>query len=106
MAILSNQARCMKCGDAPFSAHRHDFKPCKCGAISVDGGMSYLRRVGDLSLAEEMSISVPDEALEAAKEAVRWAIETGRNELGLVSAIARAFRDNGVDLVTRADDHG
>ena len=46
--ILSNQVRCKKCGDTPWSGHRHDFRRCKCGAIAVDGGMDYLRRVGEM----------------------------------------------------------
>lgn len=99
--ILSNQVRCKKCGDEPFSAHRHDFKYCKCETIAVDGGMDYLRRVGDMSQAIEMSIEIPDEASNAAIAGIKWAEETGRNELGTLAAVARALRDNGVDLVTR-----
>ena len=26
------------------SVHRHDFKSCFCGRVSVDGGKDYLRR--------------------------------------------------------------
>jgi hypothetical protein len=58
--ILRNAARCVKCGDVVESTHRHDFVTCKCGAISVDGGHAYLRRVGnfgdfqDMSATEEM----------------------------------------------------
>jgi len=43
--ILQNEAKCRKCDDIIWSAHRHDFKTCKCGAISVDGGLDYIRRV-------------------------------------------------------------
>lgn len=50
-----NRARCKKCGTVVESLHRHDFVTCACGAISVDGGTDYMRRVGDLSLIEEMS---------------------------------------------------
>ncbi len=46
--ILSNQVECLKCGDKPFSAHRHDFKYCKCEKVAVDGGMDYLKRMGNL----------------------------------------------------------
>lgn len=44
--ILRNAIRCMDCGDEIESTHRHDFVTCKCGAVSVDGGKDYLRRVG------------------------------------------------------------
>jgi len=103
--ILSNQVRCHKCNDEPFSATVHDFKPCKCGAIAVDGGPAYLRRVGDIAAYDDMSIEINDAAFVAAKAAVKWANDTGRNEYGVVSAVARAFRDNGVaifDSIPRA----
>lgn len=44
--IVRNAAECLQCGEVIESKHRHDFVTCKCGASSVDGGKSYLRRVG------------------------------------------------------------
>ena len=56
--ISVNKIRCNFCGDIIESTHVHDFKTCKCGRVSVDGGHEYLRRcfkeVGDY---EELSIS-------------------------------------------------
>ena len=54
--IILNRAKCNKCGDIITSYHRHDYVPCKCGAIAVDGGTEYLKRTGELSDATEMSI--------------------------------------------------
>lgn len=42
--IISNKAKCNKCGDIIESKFRHDWVQCKCGAIYVDGGKSYIRR--------------------------------------------------------------
>jgi hypothetical protein len=42
--ILHNRIKCKKCGDVIESMYRHDFKFCKCGFCSVDGGQDYLRR--------------------------------------------------------------
>lgn len=135
MRILSNQVRCKKCDTQPFSAHRHDFKRCACGAVAVDGGMSYLRRVGDMSEVVELSIEAPvvlckealyyiDMALDeswgeevilgsvltalripvteasyqAAIDKIKWALETGRNALGILCAIVIGLRDAGVDV--------
>lgn len=42
--VLSNKAQCRKCGDIIESTNVHDFKSCSCGAISVDGGLDYLKR--------------------------------------------------------------
>ena len=61
--IIRNSARCVKCGDEIESVHRHDFKWCSCESIAVDGGKSYLRRLGDILNYEETSIyeEVPDD---------------------------------------------
>lgn len=96
--ILVNQIECLKCGDKPFLANRHDFKYCKCGAVAVEGGMSYLKISGEAGIYKEMSISVPDEAFEAAVEALKWCDETGRNNLGRICAIARYMRDAGFEV--------
>lgn len=46
-AILRNSAFCAVCGDSLISKHRHDYVSCKCGAIAIDGGVTYLRRLAD-----------------------------------------------------------
>ena len=53
--LLSNKAQCRKCGDVIESKYVHDFVYCSCKAIAVDGGLEYLRRVGDLSNIIELS---------------------------------------------------
>ena len=45
--IIVNKAICNKCNDEIISKHRHDFVTCSCGKFSVDGGRSYIRRIGD-----------------------------------------------------------
>lgn len=95
--IIQNQVLCLKCGDTPYSSHTHDFKYCKCGSVAVDGGLSYLRRVFDEdSSYKELSISLPEKAVEAAIKEIDNAKETGRNSFGLLCAAMRALRDNGV----------
>lgn len=59
--IIRNSVRCLKCGDEVESKHGHDFKFCECGAIAVDGGRNYLRRVGDFSNYQDTSITEGDE---------------------------------------------
>lgn len=53
--IVRNAARCRKCGGEIESKHRHDFVTCRCGAISVDGGKDYLRRLGTYTDVIELS---------------------------------------------------
>ena len=55
--LICNQAKCLKCGDIIISHHRHDFKSCKCGLLSVDGGNDYTRRLfRDRNDFEELSV--------------------------------------------------
>lgn len=72
MYILYNKIRCKKCGDILESKSVHDFKMCSCRACAVDGGHDYLRRVGEKSDWEDMSVSIPlDEAIERGYVRVR-----------------------------------
>ena len=42
--LVRNAIRCKHCGDVIESKRRHDYHECSCGTVSVDGGLSYLRR--------------------------------------------------------------
>lgn len=42
--IRRNSARCLKCGQDIESKYTHDFVTCRCGNLSVDGGLSYMKR--------------------------------------------------------------
>ncbi len=47
MKPILNRAKCAKCGKIIESKSAHDFVRCKCGAIAVDGGPNYRKRMGD-----------------------------------------------------------
>ena len=53
--IIKNAAQCLACDDIIESTHVHDFVTCKCGKLSVDGGLEYLRRVGDFENSLDLS---------------------------------------------------
>lgn len=97
--IVQNAAICNKCDEFIVSKHRHDFVTCKCGAISVDGGQAYLRRVGGLHKEGEppvytdMSWEIPDELYKACAQAVLDAEATGRNHIGIANAVMRKLRE-------------
>ena len=40
--------KCLKCNDIIESLSQHDYRKCKCGACSIDGGNAYNRIGGDL----------------------------------------------------------
>ena len=37
--------KCLKCNDIIESLSVHDYKKCKCGACSIDGGNEYTRYI-------------------------------------------------------------
>lgn len=53
--IKTNKIKCKKCGEIIESISVHDFKWCSCGAVAVDGGHEYLRRVGNEEDFEDLS---------------------------------------------------
>ena len=91
--IIQNAVTCLACGDFIVSKHRHDFVTCTCGAVSVDGGQSYLRRVGDFGNAMDLSWSLPDGVYNDCAEAVQNAMDTGRNKFGIANAVMRTLRE-------------
>jgi hypothetical protein len=93
--IIQNAVTCLGCGDFIFSKHSHDFVTCTCGAISVDGGQAYLRRVGAIHNFTELSWELPDELYNACAAAVEDAINTNRNKFGIANAVMRKLREAG-----------
>ncbi len=72
--ILVNCIRCKICDETLNSRHVHDFVPCKCfresqGAkgCACDGGLEYLRRVGEYGTWDDLSVTRPytDEEVDA-----------------------------------------
>ena len=53
--IRCNKIKCKKCSDIIESTYVHDFKWCSCKSIAVDGGLEYLRRVGNFEDIIELS---------------------------------------------------
>lgn len=50
-----NKAKCLICMDQIESTYTHDYVTCSCGNLSVDGGLSYMKRsCKDLSKYEEI----------------------------------------------------
>jgi hypothetical protein len=100
--IVQNAVICNKCDDFIVSKHRHDFVTCKCGNVSVDGGQSYLRRVGGIEKNEEgeryrgytdYSWEIPDDLYKECAQAVLDAEATGRNHIGIANAVMRKLRE-------------
>lgn len=95
--IIQNAVTCLYCGDFIVSKHRHDFVTCTCGAISVDGGQEYLRRVGSLGKGTytDHSWELSDELYKVCAEAVEEAMDTNRNKFGIANAVMRKLREAG-----------
>lgn len=93
--IVQNSVVCDSCGEEVWSSSVHDFRYCSCGKIAVDGGMDYLRRVGD-GKYNDTSYYMEDNIIEDIKKAVKWGKDTGRNDLGIALAVFRALRKHGL----------
>ncbi len=68
--LIRNAAKCVKCNGIIESTHRHDFRYCECGALAVDGGLEYERRVGDIYNCIDLS-----EYEEIEREEYDWEIK-------------------------------
>lgn len=53
--IISNKIKCKKCEDIIESKNTNDYKKCSCGAVAIDGGKDYLKRIGNEKDYEELS---------------------------------------------------
>jgi len=93
--IIQNAVTCLGCGDFIVSKHRHDFVECTCGAIAVDGGQDYLRRIGDFTNATDHSWSLDSDLYFGCAKAVTDALDTGRNNIGVANAVLRKLREAG-----------
>jgi hypothetical protein len=70
MKIIKNCCQCAKCGDIIESTHVHDFVTCTCGAVSVDGGHHYIRRLGNKEDIIPMDIIENEEKENEIKERI------------------------------------
>lgn len=59
--IVISMAQCKKCKVVLISAHRHDYRTCKCGAIMLDGGRDYIRSGGDPEDINLLTITLGDD---------------------------------------------
>ena len=51
--LIKNAFKCLYCNNIIESKHQHRFISCKCGKMSIDGGTSYIRLVGDLDMIQD-----------------------------------------------------
>lgn len=54
--IIHNRIQCKKCNQVIESKYRHEFVLCKCGTVGIDGGLDYIRRIGNRNDYIELSI--------------------------------------------------
>lgn len=53
--LVRNRIKCKKCGDTIESKSVHDYVTCKCGAVSTDGGLDYMKVSGNNEDWEDFS---------------------------------------------------
>jgi len=94
--IVSNSVKCKSCQEVIYSASVHDYKSCKCRNIAVDGGTSYLRRVGNPLGYKDLSIEIEEESLNRVIDTAQEMVDTGRNTRGIVYGVLRQLRIEGL----------
>ena len=76
--LVANIVACTVCNDIIHSKHQRDFVTCSCGMISIDGGCSCPRTLGDLSNVQRLPVYS-----DAPHEQIREVVYRGsRGELG------------------------
>ena len=56
--------RCLKCNDIIESLSVHDYRKCKCGSCSIDGGKEYTRIGGDFKFINIVNENGTEQELE------------------------------------------
>ena len=55
-----NRVRCLHCDDVIEATHQHDFKSCRCKAVSIDGGaLGHWRRLFPENPGSEHFVEMP-----------------------------------------------
>ena len=80
--IKSNKAMCLMCHDVIESRSRHDWVPCTCGAIFVDGGLDYLRRGGNPAHIKDLSETEYEGSERFPMEDWKYEVRNGDTVLG------------------------
>jgi hypothetical protein len=97
--ILRNQIRCHKCKDEPCSTERQELVMCECGAVGVDGGIDYLKRIGDPADMKDISIHLPSgvvsDLVDAIEQVSSVPVKSRPQSLSVLCKIARTLRDYG-----------
>ena len=71
--------QCKKCGDIIWSRTDHDYRSCTCESVSVDGGFSYTRIIGE---EKDYKIFELDLDVTKADAVLDW--KFGANKLGKI----------------------
>lgn len=54
--LVRNRVKCLRCETIIESNGTYDKNVCKCGRVMVDGGLNYVRILGDPKDFEDLSV--------------------------------------------------
>lgn len=69
--IITNKIQCVRCKSIIESRHNHDLVWCACKTVAVDGGCSYLRRIGESEDIIELSEVIGETAASLSTDSER-----------------------------------
>lgn len=70
---------CKLCGTSVFSFHRHDYRSCKCGEVSLDGGLDYHRVVANNLLNAIKAEGSIESNIKSIRETFEWTQSYAKN---------------------------
>ena len=89
--IVLNAVGCRKCKSTAISRSRHEFVSCNCGDISADGGLEYIRRIGDIKNMISLNVTASPDVREhiamVMSESTVIKDERAKNHLALLEKI-------------------
>jgi len=104
--ILRNSIKCNHCNDEIESKHVHDFVRCKCGKVSVDGGLAYGKTMFT-SLSDFTNTSITDEGThELRREHLKWGNNYDKDMNALPETMWIPIKDMSSDHIQAILDGG
>jgi len=74
--ITQQGVRCVHCKDEIYSCNRHDYRTCKCGKVSIDGGADYVKlcfeKITDYESIERDAWKVTPTKEEVMEKMLKW----------------------------------
>jgi hypothetical protein len=106
MGFLKNSIKCNHCNDEIESKYTHNFVTCKCGKVSVDGGLDY-GRVLFTEISDFTDTSIQDDGKhETRRQYLKWGTNFDKDMKRLPETVYLLIKDMTSDHIKAILDGG